>query len=283
MVSIIIPAYNAANFIAEAIRSVMNQGLTSFEIVMVNDASTDNTRKICESMLKKYKGYKIKYEEHQLNKGGGATRNTCVYLSQGDYIFNLDADNVLPARMLKELVRVAEANYRKTGQHAMVSPEYLQYFRDDPVSLFGHSLPIKRRVLMHRWHFDRLDYEFVLTNIRSPASSGNYLFHRSIFNAVGGYFEDCGPYDAWSFGIRCYLAGFRYLTVPGTFYFHRLHPHSYWTKNEKSGVNKEYLWKALCHLSQAYSQETLEKLNPANPDYPKDPFAWLRLRELVRP
>jgi len=279
LVSIIVPAYNAADFIADALRSIIRQKLKSFEIVIVNDASTDDTAKECRRLLRKYRGYEIKYEEHTSNKGGGGTRNTCVSISQGNYIFNLDSDNLLPFGLLNQLLGTAESHYQNTRHHAMISPEYLQYFKDERVPLFGNSLSLKKTILLHRWHYDRLDYNFVLTNNRSPASSGNYLYHRSIFESVGGYLEDCGPYDTWSFGIRCYLAGFRYLTVPQTHYLHRLHANSYWITNEKEGANKEYLYKAVCHFREVYSQQSLETLNPNNPDYPAARMECLRLHE----
>jgi hypothetical protein len=166
----------------------------------------------------------------------------------------------------------------------MVSPETLQYFRQAPRRVLGVAIPLGKRVeLMHAWRYAALDYEDVMTTAETPASSGNYLYHRSIAEAVSGHFEDCGAYDAWSFGIRCYEAGYRYVLAEGTSYLHRLHDHSYWTRDESSGANRAHLLTALRHFPHIYSPSTFALLDPANPSYPTNAFAALELNPAHRP
>ncbi len=87
-VSVIIPAYNYAHFLPEAIESVLQQNYRDFEIIVVDDGSTDNTREV----LYKYWN-KITYI-YQENKGLPAARNTGIRASQSDYIAFLDADDL---------------------------------------------------------------------------------------------------------------------------------------------------------------------------------------------
>ncbi len=87
--SIIIPAYNAELYIAEAIESVLNQTITDYEIIIVDDGSTDNTKMIINNYKDKYV---IRYC-HQLNKGPAAARNFGIQNARGYYVAFLDADD----------------------------------------------------------------------------------------------------------------------------------------------------------------------------------------------
>jgi glycosyltransferase involved in cell wall biosynthesis len=275
--AVFIPAYNAAEFIGEAVASVLAHGRIVTEIVIVNDGSTDETARACGRLVRRHSH--IRYAEQPENRGGGATRNTAVGLTTAEYLFNLDADNILTPELLPRLVRRAEEHRANHGGHAIVTPETLQFFRDEPRRLrLG-----KRRVLTRAWQFERLNREHLLTHPNTPIASGNYLFHRSIFETAGGYFETHGPYDAWSFGARCVLAGFPVVAVPRTSYLHRVTGVSYWQRNADSGANREYLFRAIRDLG-CYDAESVRSLVPSRPDYPADPFASLRLAAgAVRP
>ena len=87
--SIIIPAYNVENYVENAIESVKSQTFKDYEIVVVEDCSTDNTLDV----LKKRSD--IKLIEHGKNKGLGGARNSGIQNSEGEYIIFLDADDVL--------------------------------------------------------------------------------------------------------------------------------------------------------------------------------------------
>src|SRR5262249_51410620 len=94
LVSIIIPCYNQAHFLGEAIESVLAQSHSHHEIVVIDDGSTDNTRAVAG----RYPG--IRYIR-QVNCGLSAARNTGLRCSQGDYIVFLDADDRLFPQALR--------------------------------------------------------------------------------------------------------------------------------------------------------------------------------------
>lgn len=96
-VSVIIPTFNCARYITKAIESVLNQTYKDFEIIVMDDGSTDNTR---ELLLKYISEGKIKYY-FQNNKGQSAARNTAIKLSHGDLIALLDADDIWFPEKLK--------------------------------------------------------------------------------------------------------------------------------------------------------------------------------------
>ncbi len=89
LVSVIIPTYNRANLIGRAIQSVLDQTYQNIEIIVVDDASNDNT----EEIVTKSHSKDIVYLRHDCTKGGGAARNTGIIASSGQYIAFLDDDD----------------------------------------------------------------------------------------------------------------------------------------------------------------------------------------------
>ncbi|MCX9083030.1 MAG: glycosyltransferase family 2 protein [Candidatus Methanoperedens sp.] len=89
LVSVIIPTYNRANLIGRAIQSAIDQTYQNIEIIIVNDASNDNT----EEIVTKFRNKDVVYIRHENNKGGGAARNTGIIASRGQYIAFLDDDD----------------------------------------------------------------------------------------------------------------------------------------------------------------------------------------------
>jgi len=95
--SVIIPTYNRAHLICDAIESVIEQGYDAVEIIVIDDGSTDNTKKNIE----KY-GSMVVYQ-YQSNQGVSVARNTGVKMATGKYISFLDSDDVfLPGKMKRE-------------------------------------------------------------------------------------------------------------------------------------------------------------------------------------
>jgi glycosyltransferase involved in cell wall biosynthesis len=103
-VSVIIPCYNQGMYIDEAIDSVLNQTLQDFEIIIVNDGSTDE---FTNKKLKDYSKPKCKVI-HTNNQGLPSARNNGIMMSSGEYILPLDADDKIGSRYLEEASRVLD-------------------------------------------------------------------------------------------------------------------------------------------------------------------------------
>ena len=95
-VSVILPVYNCELYIKNAIESVLNQTLTDFELIIVNDGSTDSTLNIINS----FNDNRIKVI-NQLNQGPGAARNNALRIAQGEYVMYLDSDDWFDPDALK--------------------------------------------------------------------------------------------------------------------------------------------------------------------------------------
>ena len=91
LVSVIIPTYNRADFIEKAIQSVLNQTYSNFEIIVVDDGSTDSSAQIIQKLAEK--DHRIRYYKLEVNSGVSIARNTGISLVRGKYIAFLDSDD----------------------------------------------------------------------------------------------------------------------------------------------------------------------------------------------
>lgn len=99
-VSIVIPTYNRSRLLARAVKSVLNQTYQDFELIIVDDASTDNTEEVVNSFNDK----RIRYLRHEKNKGEAAARNTGIKAAKYDYIAQQDSDDEwLPEKLAKQV------------------------------------------------------------------------------------------------------------------------------------------------------------------------------------
>lgn len=108
-VSIVMPAYNAEKYIAEAIVSVKSQNFTDWELIIVDDASTDDTLKIIEYYAQR--DTRIKYVSNTKNSGSARLpRLKAVSLAASDWIFSLDADDFIASDCLDKMICRAEVS-----------------------------------------------------------------------------------------------------------------------------------------------------------------------------
>jgi len=96
LVTVIIPTYNRAHLIRDAIDSVLNQTYIEFELLIIDDHSTDDTKEVVEA----YKDKRIKYLINSRTKGAQGARNTGLYAAKGEWVAMLDSDDVwLPKKL----------------------------------------------------------------------------------------------------------------------------------------------------------------------------------------
>lgn len=108
LVSIITPLYNSETFISDTITSVINQTYSNWELILIDDCSTDNTIKIAENFISK--NHRIKLLKNESNQGAAISRNKGIMASKGDYIAFLDADDLWKPIKLEKQVAFMKAN-----------------------------------------------------------------------------------------------------------------------------------------------------------------------------
>lgn len=109
MVSVIMPSYNTAEYIAESIQSVLNQTYTNWELIIVDDCSTDNTDETVEPYLR---DSRIFYLKNDKNSGAAVSRNRALREAKGKWIAFLDSDDLwLPEKLEKQIAFMENNGY----------------------------------------------------------------------------------------------------------------------------------------------------------------------------
>lgn len=107
MISIIMPVYNSEKYISEAIESICNQSYKNWELLIVNDGSTDHTSEIIDDFSKKDSRIKV---FHRKNEGVSMARNFALNKICGEYVTFIDSDDVYHTDRLKRMLQVYEQN-----------------------------------------------------------------------------------------------------------------------------------------------------------------------------
>lgn len=101
MISVVVPVYNAENNIENCIKSILKQTYQDYELILINDGSTDGSLKICQKYVQKDKRVRI---ISQTNRGVSETRNVGIRNAKGEYIQFIDSDDEITADMLELMV-----------------------------------------------------------------------------------------------------------------------------------------------------------------------------------
>jgi glycosyltransferase involved in cell wall biosynthesis len=143
IVSVIIPTYNREKYICNAVESVLNQTYSNFEIIIVDDGSTDNT----PNLILEYNDNRIKFLS-QKNQGQGVARNTGIIASSGKFIAFLDSDDIWKITKLEDQIKFFQANkeiawsYTDAYAFDILSGDVLYLFSDN-VSQYSGSIAKK--------------------------------------------------------------------------------------------------------------------------------------------
>ena len=174
-VSVIIPTYNRAHLVGRAIKSVLNQTFQDFEIIVVDDGSTDSTKEVVTS----FNDTRIRYIKHQMNKGGNAARNTGLKNSKGEYIAFLDSDDEwLPEKLERQLEVFEKSEDERLG--AVYCGIIL--FSENMNKEIKKVLPEKRGCI----------FENLLIGLTTvvPTAGSCGLIKKEVFNKCG-FFDEC--------------------------------------------------------------------------------------------
>ena len=143
-VSIGIPVYNVSEYLRQCLNSVLKQTFTDFEVILVDDGSTDDSFRICQEYASRDKRFKL---IHQENKGLAGARNMCLKHMTGDFIAWLDSDDWLENDYLERLIRTQErtgADMVCIGIKTFMNNEFYMGSHQDKYGAFpGHVIPKK--------------------------------------------------------------------------------------------------------------------------------------------
>jgi glycosyltransferase involved in cell wall biosynthesis len=207
-VSVIIPAYNQAKFIAEAIQSALNQTFRDFEIVVIDDGSTDNTPEIVSAFPVKY--------FRQENQRPPAARNRGIEISCGEYVAFLDSDDALFEKAIEKGVEALDACPEAGFSYGQA------YLMDEKGRILGLRKAGSKRSCL-RQGIDEIR-DFLVSGNHIPSST--VIVRRSCLDEVGlfdpGLRFGSEDIDLWVRLARRYAVA--YIAEPLGKY--RIHPHA---------------------------------------------------------
>lgn len=185
--TVIIPLYNKEKYIENAIKSVLNQTFTDFNLVIVNDCSTDKSVEIAS----KYISDTVEIIHHKKNAGLAAARNSGIKNSNSNYITYLDADDLWKPTFLESIfqliqnfpeARIFGTNYEEIWGAVIKNP--LNGSEILPIDFTGYinffKINVKQGIYTH----------------------GSVCFHKEVFEKIGDYNEDIGFSEDLDFNIR---------------------------------------------------------------------------------
>lgn len=190
-VSVVIPTHNRSCLLGKAIESVLGQTFDSYEIIIVDDGSTDDT---C-SVVDKYDSPRIRYC-YQENKGRSAARNYALNLAQGEYIAFLDSDDTFYPQKLELQVALLDSNpeYGMSYTSARVVDEHgIELFRDGTTS---DDCPYYRAI-DSGWIYDKVALYLPVTVILPTV-----MVRTGIVRSVGGFDESLSRFEDTDFWRR---------------------------------------------------------------------------------
>ena len=128
-ISVIMPLYNAAKYLPEALQSVLNQTYKDFELICINDCSTDDTGKILVDFQRRDKRIRILGNTKRL--GAGPSRNRGLEAANGEYVIFLDGDDIFEEELLEKAHITMEKYHTDIVmfEYALHIPSELLYVR----------------------------------------------------------------------------------------------------------------------------------------------------------
>lgn len=218
-VSIIVPCYNLAQYMDEALQSIYNQTYTHWECIIVDDGSQDNTNEVSKKWEVKDSRFIYLYKE---NGGVSSARNIGIEKAKNEFILTLDADDKYEPNFLEKAMKVLLSD----EQLGIVS-SWGQYFVDDKL------FQIYRMT-------GKSTADFLFYN----DAIGTSLFRKKCWEQVGGY--DKNPkngYEDWEFYLRVCALGWKVHVIPEVLFFYRQHIVSRRKEmNIKENENKKYIF-----------------------------------------
>lgn len=207
LVSVIIPCYNQAQYLSEAIESVLNQTYNNIEVIVVDDGSPDNTEQVARK-------YPVKYIKKE-NGGVSSARNAGIKASNGKWILTLDADDIIDKDYIKKAV----------GLNDIVSSNLKTFGLENGVWDSPNTYPT---------------FEQELWQNQIHCCS---LFKKEIWEKVGGYDENMkNGYEDWDFYTRAMYYGYKTTVIREPLFFYRKHGKSMIDDARKNhGLNREYM------------------------------------------
>lgn len=266
-VSVVMAAYNAETYISAAVTSILNQSYSNFELIVVNDGSTDRTG----SMLDAITDHRVTVIHSAANRGAAASLNRAIACAKGEWIAIHDADDMSTPNRLEAQVKQLQATPNSVGTGAFIS-----CLLEEPSSRseerYYNQVFDKGKIMEHRLFMCYLCH-------------GTVMFSKAAFHKVGGYdprYKISYDYDLW---LRLFdIAPIE--KTPQVLYYYRIRNNSLGKINRRETITElmeissSYVYKkVLCHTKKTTPHLTVigsEKGCRFFKEHVRKPSQWIR-------
>lgn len=207
VITVYITNYNYGRYIRQAIESVLSQSFQDFEIIIIDDGSTDNSKEIIESYAK-HPNIDVIFQK---NKGLNVTNNIAMRLAKGKYLMRLDADDYLEPNALQTMVSKLEAD----DELGLVFPDY--YLVNEEGNVMAQE--------------QRHSFEKDVSLLDQPAHGACTMIRMAFLEELGGYNESFNCQDGYELWIK-FIAHFKVDNINIPLFYYRQHGANL-TRNEK--------------------------------------------------
>lgn len=234
LVSVIIPTYNRSNLISRAVNSVLSQTYAKIEIIVADDASTDNTKDVIKKIQKKHKN--ILYIKHNSNKGGSAARNSGIKKSKGEYVAFLDDDDEwFPEKVEKQISCLKKRGKTWGGSYT------------------GYKIILKNGLIEK----NKINYkEGNLTKdtflMKSNAYGSTLLVRKEVFKKIGFFDESFKRHQDLEFILR-FFRKYKLCTIPEVLV--KVYGHNFPKAESVIEIKSKFFTKFKNDLNQFSTQE----------------------------
>lgn len=184
--TIITPVYNTAKYLSACLDSLLDQGMRyeDYEIILINDGSTDNSAEILDQYAAKYPNLRVVHKE---NSGVSATRNIALEMAQGDYIWFIDSDDFIERNVLPKIYQLIQEK-KPERIHTKMYHMKSDYFTPEEEKLYQEKklVPGKSLICSALYRRDLVNHSPTRFH-PELTSNGDLVFSYELKKSIGGY------------------------------------------------------------------------------------------------
>ena len=225
LVSVIVPLYNAAPYVREALESIVASSYRPIEVVVMDDGSTDDSMRVAQAFAETHPEVRVL---HQANAGVSAARNRAIDAAQGVYILPVDADDKISPDYIAHAVEAMQDDVRAVGCRAL---------------FFGAK--------EGEWKLPPYSPELLARKNMIPITT---LFRKADWQRAGGFHEEEIYREDWSFWLSIMELGGRYVRLDEIGLYYRVLPGS---RRSKAKQQKKVIVDAMNRLHPDFMEKYL--------------------------
>lgn len=231
-ISIIVPVYNVQQYIEECVQSLIGQNFQSYEIILINDGSTDDSGLICDNFAAEYSHIRV---IHKQNGGTSSARNVGILLAKGEFLWFIDSDDLVFKDSLSIL------------QMVLMNNDKVDVCNFTKINFIDVKTNLQKDLLFK----DLKNEVFVLesTNIDIPSSVCHSIFKKKFLLEIGILFNESNHFEDEFFNLELYFNfHFKILRIDYPLYIYRKNREN----SKTSSQNGEQLFKKCVSMIDLY-------------------------------